>query len=61
MMETLAACCGIARERMSVAGYADNAPVAHNTTEDGRRQNRRVDIVLLNQAGVLTEPAQRAR
>lgn len=33
--------------RLSAAGYADTQPVASNDTEDGRRQNRRIDIVLL--------------
>jgi chemotaxis protein MotB len=33
--------------RLSASGYADTQPVATNDTEDGRRQNRRIDIVLL--------------
>ncbi|HYF95569.1 MAG TPA: flagellar motor protein MotB [Symbiobacteriaceae bacterium] len=37
----------IGGERLSVAGYADSHPVAPNTTEKGRAQNRRVDIVVL--------------
>jgi chemotaxis protein MotB len=32
---------------LSAAGYAEFHPVASNTTEDGRTQNRRVDIILL--------------
>jgi chemotaxis protein MotB len=32
---------------LSVAGYAEFHPVASNATEDGRTQNRRVDIILL--------------
>jgi chemotaxis protein MotB len=32
---------------LSVAGYAEFHPVAGNSTEDGRMQNRRVDIILL--------------
>jgi chemotaxis protein MotB len=31
--------------RMSVAGYADESPVASNATAQGRAQNRRVEIV----------------
>lgn len=32
---------------ISAAGYADTKPKAKNDTEDGRRKNRRVDIVIL--------------
>ncbi len=32
---------------LAAAGYAEFHPVASNTTEDGRTQNRRVDIILL--------------
>ena len=32
---------------LSVAGYAEYHPVASNATEDGRTQNRRVDIIVL--------------
>jgi len=60
MMELLTAYSNVPRERLSVAGYADNAPVAANDTEDGRRRNRRVDIVILNQTGLAAEPASAA-
>ena len=39
---------GIAPERLSAAGYAGFQPVAENSTPEGRAQNRRVDIVVLN-------------
>jgi len=61
MMELLVACCGVSRERLSIAGYAENAPAADNATEDGRRRNRRVDIVILNKTGVQAEPGQTSR
>lgn len=57
MMELLASYCNIPRQRLSIAGYADNAPIADNATEEGRRRNRRVDIVILNQMGLQAEPA----
>jgi chemotaxis protein MotB len=47
---------GDARERLSVAGYAETAPVDNNETEPGRAKNRRVDIVILNETGVKGEP-----
>ena len=34
-------------ERISAAGYAEFHPVAGNATEEGRAQNRRVDLVVL--------------
>jgi chemotaxis protein MotB len=51
--------CGkfdLPRDRLSVAGYADNAPVASNDTEAGRARNRRVDVVILNEQGMMGEP-----
>lgn len=37
---------GMAREQFSATGYADTRPVQTNETEEGRAQNRRVEIVL---------------
>ncbi len=39
---------GIAPERLSAAGYGGFQPLADNSTPDGRSQNRRVDVVILN-------------
>jgi chemotaxis protein MotB len=47
---------GISTERVSIAGYADTTPVASNETDDGRTKNRRVDILILNEKGILGEP-----
>jgi chemotaxis protein MotB len=38
---------GLEEERMSVAGYGSQRPLAPNDTHEGRSQNRRVDIVVL--------------
>lgn len=38
----------IAPERLSAAGYGGFQPVADNSTLEGRAQNRRVDVVILN-------------
>jgi len=37
-------------ERISVAGYAQYRPVASNDTEEGRRKNRRIDLVIVSTA-----------
>lgn len=42
--------------KFTVAGYADTIPVDKNESEDGRRKNRRVDIVVLNLYGLNDEP-----
>jgi chemotaxis protein MotB len=44
-------------ERMSVAGFAENAPVDTNDTEEGRGHNRRVDLVVLSAEALNGEPA----
>jgi chemotaxis protein MotB len=60
LLEILTRRFDVPRKRLSIAGYADNAPVASNTTEEGRTRNRRVDIVILNEQGLLAEPSQAA-
>lgn len=47
---------GVPESRLSIAGYADNAPIADNETLSGRAQNRRVDIIFLNETGQKGEP-----
>ena len=39
---------GIALNRMATISYGEAAPVAPNTTPEGRAQNRRVAIVVLS-------------
>jgi chemotaxis protein MotB len=58
LLEFFATRDGIPRERMSIAGYADTAPVASNATDEGRAHNRRADIVILNEQGLLAEPTK---
>lgn len=41
-------------ERITIKGYGKRLPVANNDTESGRQQNRRVEIVILNE-GVAAE------
>ncbi len=38
--------CGIAKERMTSEGKSYSMPVADNSTEEGRSQNRRVEIFI---------------
>jgi chemotaxis protein MotB len=56
MLELLRQKFGIPPERMSVAGYAENAPVDSNDTEEGRARNRRVDLVILSNDAMKSEP-----
>lgn len=37
---------GIPARRLAAAGYADNYPIAQNTTDAGRSQNRRIELKL---------------
>jgi chemotaxis protein MotB len=47
---------GVDPDRLSAAGYAEYHPIADNATEDGRRLNRRVDIVIIT-PHQLTQPS----
>jgi chemotaxis protein MotB len=38
---------GVTKSRLGVAGYADQRPIASNTSDAGRAQNRRVEIIIL--------------
>ena len=50
---------GIPPERMIASGRAEYEPVADNSSEDGRRKNRRIEITLLNRELVQeTKPAK---
>lgn len=38
---------GIAEKRMTYKGYSRNKPIGDDATEEGRKQNRRVDITII--------------
>lgn len=40
---------GVPEQRIRTEGFAARRPVASNTTEEGRRLNRRVEVVLLDE------------
>lgn len=58
LMDMLSGRFGVPADRMSIAGYADTAPIASNETEEGRARNRRVDIIVMNEYGVMGEPVK---
>ena len=49
---------GIATERVTTKGYGPKYPLVENDTPSGRQQNRRVEVVVLNE-GVSAESAAR--
>jgi outer membrane protein OmpA-like peptidoglycan-associated protein len=51
---------GVARPRMTGLGLADDRPVADNATEDGRRQNRRVEVQIKANEKMQKQDAQAA-
>ena len=56
MLELLRQQYGFPSQRMSVAGFADNAPADTNETAEGRAHNRRVDVVVLSAEAMTGEP-----
>lgn len=53
---------GFPGKHLSAASFGDQHPIASNSTEEGRRQNRRIEVVLLPDLGDLpgvTAPADR--
>lgn len=40
---------GISNSRITTRGYGESYPIAGNSTNAGRQQNRRVDIIILNE------------
>jgi chemotaxis protein MotB len=58
MLEILDTRFGVPRTQMAISGYAESKPVASNDTDGGRAQNRRVDILIMNEKGVQGEPGR---
>jgi outer membrane protein OmpA-like peptidoglycan-associated protein len=47
---------GIARDRMVSEGFGESRPVASNRTEEGRAENRRIEIHVVEEAPVIDSP-----
>lgn len=45
---------GVARERVAIRGYGESYPIAANDTAPNRQLNRRVEIVLSDETGKIT-------
>lgn len=56
LLELLTEKYSVPRERLSIAGYADTAPVASNDTLEGRARNRRCEILIMNETGAMGDP-----
>jgi chemotaxis protein MotB len=59
MLELLTTRYKVPEQRLSVGGYAETVPIASNASPEGRAQNRRVDIVILNEDGLKGEPVRK--
>jgi chemotaxis protein MotB len=49
---------GVLPRRLSLAGYADEVPVATNSTAQGRSKNRRVEVTLTRKYGTASQGRQ---
>jgi len=56
MLELFSPRFDVPRDRLAVVGYAETMPVDSNDTQEGRAHNRRVDVVILNERGLVPEP-----
>lgn len=52
---------GVDPDRLAIRGYGEQYPVATNSTPSGRQQNRRVEIVLLQEGEKASVAARRGR
>ena len=50
---------GIARDRLAAKGFGKSQPIADNNTDEGREQNRRVELKIVDdgQGGASSQPA----
>lgn len=59
VVDVLMADGGVSPERLSVAGYGEYRPRTPNVSDEARRRNRRVDIIVLNaDTDAAEEPAR---
>lgn len=56
ILKYLVEVAGLNPGKLSAIGYGEFRPAAANDTPEGRKKNRRVDIVILNKDGVQQEP-----
>jgi chemotaxis protein MotB len=56
VLEVLNTRFDIPRDRLAISGYAETAAVDTNETEAGRARNRRVDIVVLTEQSMASQP-----
>jgi flagellar motor protein MotB len=48
-------------DRVSSIGYGKTSPIANNGTVDGRAQNRRIDVVILDARARVNSQANSSR
>jgi chemotaxis protein MotB len=57
VIEYLTAVEGVPQQRLAAAGYGEFRPLAANDTEENRRKNRRIEVVIVRSAGQPLPPA----
>jgi len=55
IVEELTARMHSSRDRITYMGMGESSPIADNDTEEGRRRNRRVEIIILNERSKIQE------
>lgn len=54
--EFLSTMGGVAASKLTVEGHGEDEPVSSNDTSEGRAQNRRIDISIINQGAAMSGP-----